>query len=180
VIEAVKSVVANKNQARAIECPQAFGTTLFCDDIRFEFHGKLSLVGVYGYEMVLFGTTFPVTLPKLGLFCAVRFHRSQKISGAKILIYFPEHSEESPTHVQEVPIQLTAEQFPPPDPSEYPEPAEHHGFNHPLLFSPAVVKQPGYIRVRVAEGSDRLKIGSLKIREASSEEIAQVAASTSS
>jgi hypothetical protein len=158
---------------------EPFGTALFCDDIRFESLGKLTLVGTYGYEMVLFGA-FPATLPKLGIHCSVRFHKSQSVSGVKIMIYFPGDAEDSPTNVQDLPIQLNAERFPNPEPPEYPDPSNYYGFNHPMLFSPVIIKQPGYIRVRAVEGTSRIKIGLLRIREASSEEIAQVSANTSS
>jgi hypothetical protein len=36
---------------------------LFCDDIRFEQGGKISLMGIYGGEMIV--ESFPAVLPKL-------------------------------------------------------------------------------------------------------------------
>jgi hypothetical protein len=41
------------------------GTTIFCDDIRFEVGNKVTFVGVYGTD--LFVRDFPITLPKLCL-----------------------------------------------------------------------------------------------------------------
>lgn len=38
-------------------------TTIFCDDVRHELNGKVSLMGVYGGDMYV--TDFPVTLPKI-------------------------------------------------------------------------------------------------------------------
>lgn len=50
------------------EIPLPYGTVLFCDDVRQEMGGKVSLVGVYNREMAFLpGTLFPVTLPKLGV-----------------------------------------------------------------------------------------------------------------
>ena len=40
------------------------GSTIFCDDIRYEINGKVTLVGVYAADMVL-PNDFPVTLPKI-------------------------------------------------------------------------------------------------------------------
>jgi hypothetical protein len=156
---------------------EPFGTTLFCDDIRFESFNKTSLIGLYGYEMLLFGN-FPAQLPKLGMFCCLRFHKSQKVSGIKIQIYFPGDVEESPSHTQEVGFQFEADNFPLPDPAEYPDPSEYYGFNHPFLFSPVIIKQPGYVRIRATAGSNRIKAGSLKIRAALPAEIAQMNVST--
>ena len=44
----------------------AFGLTIFCDDIRSEIDGKISLIGCYTGRMMI-GGEFPVILPKLGL-----------------------------------------------------------------------------------------------------------------
>jgi hypothetical protein len=151
---------------------EPFGTAVFCDDIRFELSNKISLVGVYGYEMVLFGS-FPATLPKLGIFSAVRFPKTQKIPSVKILIYFPGDQEDSPSHTQDIPIQLAPDDFPTPDPSEFPDPSEYYGFNYPILFSPIILRQSGYIRIRAVEGDTRIKVGTMKVREALPNEIAQ-------
>jgi hypothetical protein len=148
-----------------------FGTAVFCDDIRFELFNKVSLIGVYGYELMLLGS-FPTSLPKLGIFTAVRFHKTRSISGVRMLVYFPGDSEAAPSHSQDIPIQLSPDQYPSADPAEYPDPSEYYGFNHPFLFSPVVVRQAGYIRVRAIAGDTVVKVGSLKLREATPEEIA--------
>ena len=152
---------------------EPFGATIFCDDIRFETYAKISLIGVYGYEMVVVGS-FPISLPKLGMLVLVRFHKTQTVPTAKMLIYYPGDAEDAPSHTQEIPTQLDAAQFPWPDPSVYPDPSEFYGVNCPLLFSPVVIRQPGYIRVRVLGGDARVKAGSLKIREATPQEVAQI------
>ena len=48
-----------------------FGYTIFCDDVRNEINGKVTLVGVYAGDVIVLGT-LPVTLPKLGL--SVNYH----------------------------------------------------------------------------------------------------------
>lgn len=42
------------------------GTALFCDDLRHEINGKLSLMGVYTGDMYV--PHFPITLPKICAF----------------------------------------------------------------------------------------------------------------
>jgi hypothetical protein len=45
-------------------------TTIFCDDIRHEINGKVSLMGMYRGEM--FVPDFPITLPKICAFFELR------------------------------------------------------------------------------------------------------------
>jgi hypothetical protein len=148
---------------------EPFGTAIFCDDIRFESFNKVSLIGVYGYELVLFGS-FPASLPKLGIFSSVRFHKTRQLAGAEMRVYFPGDSQETPSHSQHLPVELNPEEFPLPELAEYPDPSEFYGFNHPFLFSPVVIKHAGYIRVRAVAGDMTVKVGSLKVREAGPEE----------
>lgn len=148
---------------------EPFGATIFCDDIRGEVLNKVSLMGVYGYELLIPGS-FPAILPKLGLFMLARFHRSEPVNGADVIVYFPGDPEDQPTLSQHINVQLSEELFPQPSPEEYPDPGQYLGFNHPVTFSPAIIKQPGYIRVRVIAGERRVKLGSLKIREPSPQE----------
>ncbi len=147
-----------------------FATAIFCDDIRFETANKVSLIGMYGYELVLFGS-FPMVLPKFGIFSSVRVPKTQTIDGVKLLIYFPGDAEDLPSHAQDLPIKLQPDDFPAPDPTEYPDPGEYYGFNHPALFSPVVIRQAGYIRVRFIVGDTLIKTGALKVREAQPQEI---------
>lgn len=156
---------------------EPFGTAVFCDDIRSETFNKFSLMGVYGYELVLFGK-FPAMLPRLGIFMSLRVHISQKVDGAKILTYFPGDAQDAPTRTEQINVKLDSETFSLPDPNEYPDPSEFYGFNHHVLFSPAVINQHGFIRVRAIIGGHRIKVGSLKLREALPEEKPEAAKST--
>jgi hypothetical protein len=47
----------------------AWGVSLFCDDIRQEIAGKVSLIGIYGQDMVVHGE-FPALYPKLCIYVA--------------------------------------------------------------------------------------------------------------
>ena len=154
------------------------GTTIFCDDIRVELFNKATLIGMYGYELVVFGK-FPVTLPKLGIFLSLRFHREKKINGAQVRVYFPGVFDESAAYIENLPIKLDKDSFPMPDPVQYPDPGEFYGFNHPIMFSPAVIKEAGYIRVRAIAGGETIKCGSLRLREATSDEMPKAIPSSS-
>jgi hypothetical protein len=141
----------------------AFGITTFCDDIRFEQLGKLSLIGCYGSDLIVF-SELPVVLPKLCFFVQLRFPpvsiQSVKI---KILIYFPGDEDDSPTFSQDLP--------PIPDdlkmkPKELPSDKDlvrQMSVNHNILISPLMLKQEGFIKVRVNINDQILRAGALKI-----------------
>lgn len=148
---------------------EPFGTCLFCDDIRFEMFNKLSLMGIYGPELISW-TKFPLALPRLGIYTSARFHQSEIISSPKVLVYFPGDADGTPTVSQDVPFHLSPETIPKLDRTEYPDPGEFFGFNHPIILAPAVIKQSGYMRVRVVAGPHRVKAGMMRVREASDEE----------
>ena len=48
------------------DSPEAYGYTIFCDDIRAEVGGKLTYVGSYSGTMLVHGS-FPTIVPKLAL-----------------------------------------------------------------------------------------------------------------
>lgn len=52
-----------------------FLATIFCDDIRQEVGGKISLIGVY--NGVMYVPQFPVTLPKLWLMASLTMPRKE-------------------------------------------------------------------------------------------------------
>jgi hypothetical protein len=49
-----------------LQPPEIVGYTTFCDDIRFEVDGKVSLIGSYNGVMNIRGE-FPATLPKFAM-----------------------------------------------------------------------------------------------------------------
>ena len=60
-----------------------FGITTYCDDIRYELGGKLTLVGCYIGEMTAYGTA-PIMLPT---FCAlVNFRASKALNFTEISV----------------------------------------------------------------------------------------------
>ncbi|MDU9399028.1 DUF6941 family protein [Pseudomonas sp. zfem003] len=59
-----------------------FATSLFCDDIRQEVNGKLSLIGVY--QGVLYVSAFPATLPKICFIIHIHSPFSQKFNSLSL------------------------------------------------------------------------------------------------
>jgi hypothetical protein len=150
--------------------PVSTGHTVFCDDIRFEVGGKVSLIGVYQAVMFVQGE-FPITLPKFGL--SVRY--IEKIGACsdevKLRVFLPGDAEDAPTIDGVIPMEeirqaaaedrlvSTVGNEDARPPVEY----VHVGSN--ILISPLVLKQPGVIRVRAFCGDNEIKLGTLGIRK---------------
>src|SRR5579864_3625715 len=65
-----------------------YGHTIFCDDIRFEINGKVTLVGIYAGDMV-FGRELPATLPKFCLRIAYTERPNESTEPVQIRVYMP-------------------------------------------------------------------------------------------
>ena len=87
------------------------------------------------------------------------------------MVYLPGDPEDAPTNTTDLPWK-TDGIFPMPDPKEFPDPADTYAFTLPFIFSPVTIKQAGYIRVRIQDGTTRIKVGALKLREGTPAEIA--------
>lgn len=140
--------------------PALYGYSLFCDDLRREEGGKVTLVGVYSSEMIIFGS-FPVTLPKLALIVTYVERPSQSYEPLELAIYFPGDADGEPSHRRSLPAEMLEEfrqQRPEPD-------AEDPILTMRLdwMFSPVNIKQEGRIKVRMIRGGTEIKLGTLRI-----------------
>jgi hypothetical protein len=136
-----------------------FGLTLFCDDIRREVNNKISLIGVYSAELVVF-SPFPVSLPKLGFHIDVRFTAEQPVMDeVTLLIYLPGDVDSAPTINQVIPWKhhsQTDEELPP-------DVISVSNFLYSFVLSPIILKQAGFIRVRILHGEQRIRVGALEV-----------------
>jgi hypothetical protein len=137
------------------------GYTIFCDDIRHEIGGKLTLVGVYRAEMLV-RANLPVRLPKLGMMILFETPPDQPISSLELTIHLPGDPDDAPSFSGTV-DQIKTPAFP--DDSQEVD----HWFvvASDLLLSPLAIKQEGYIRVRAKVEGETFRIGALRIRRAS-------------
>jgi hypothetical protein len=147
----------------------AWGTTLFADDIRFEVAGKYSVIGIYNIDMVLPIVSFPVSIPK---FCVLV--KYQEIKGAfkddiVVKIYFPGDPKDNPSFTNTIPKE-TRETT---DAAPTLEEGEERILNItlPIIFSPLTIKEEGIIKVRVECGGNTIKLGRLVIRAVDSAEM---------
>src|SRR5262249_10273063 len=82
--------------------PDAWGYTIFCDDIRVEVGGKLTYVGSYGGRMGVYGT-FPCVLPKIFLGIVYYQHLGKVELPIKFWVFLPGDADEKPSIVAEWP-----------------------------------------------------------------------------
>jgi len=146
----------------AVPIPNAFGNTIFCDDIRNEEGGKSTYVGIY-HSVMYVPSPFPAVLPKFGM--AISYiEKVGACSGpAKINIFFPGDAEDVPTLSFDVPIEKARSgPLPPLDP-DFPRDEPIWRAYMPLLLSPFVLKQRGIIKVRALVGGDVIKLGALRV-----------------
>lgn len=143
------------------------GYTDFCDDVRHEIGGKLTLVGVYGSSMLIH-EPFPATLPKLCL-SITYFERVNAISGpVQVRIFLPGNRADEPDMELTLPIesmrrdaQIAGHNNKVLERPEEGEPTLIARF--PIVISPFEIEEPGNLRVRVVADGKVFRFGSLNI-----------------
>jgi Family of unknown function (DUF6941) len=146
-----------------VELPDRFGHSVFCDDIRFEEGGKISLLGVYQGAMYIHGD-FPATLPKFGIL--LRYHERIGIDASKLIfkVFMPGDPDEAPSVAGEVPIEELRKQVASTSDQEGEEP-RFHIVQANFVLSPLLIKQPGVIKVRATADSQIIRMGVLRIHK---------------
>lgn len=138
------------------DTPDAFGDTVFCDDIRTEVGGKFSLVGVYPSGLQV--PAFPITFPKFG-FCASFWQRREAFKGQLSLrIYFPGDEDEKPS----VEAQLDADNVP----EGVAKGPPYIVMRANIVLTGMVLNGPGSLKSRVLREGILVPIGSLPILQA--------------
>lgn len=142
---------------------EPLGISLFSDDIRFELHNKISLIGCYGPEMIITGD-FPFLLSKLGIFVQLRLPPGN-CSPSRINIYLPDSKDDDPAVVVNIgaPTAANVEKSQQPVGSDA---MSLLGTNVPILITPVQINAEGFIKVRVICGEKIIKAGTLKITRA--------------
>lgn len=120
-----------------------FLSTVYCDDIRQEVGGKLSLIGIY--NTVMYVQQFPVTLPKLWIMATYVVSRDEPPKNLKIRVLKNTEPladlDATPDHLQELANQ-SAPIVPMPEGSERVISAQSH-----VCFSPFLLDGPCVLRV---------------------------------
>ncbi|HVU31398.1 MAG TPA: hypothetical protein VHE36_13455 [Sphingomicrobium sp.] len=129
------------------------GYTIFCDDIRQEYNGKLTFVGAYADTLIINGP-LPALLPK---FCAMIVYREEPTSlePVEIKIFLPGHDYDSPATV----FRIDA-----PQPDLVPEQTGEFLMRECRFFwegTGVVIEQEGQVRVRAFRGDEEIKLGAM-------------------
>jgi len=147
---------------------EPYGITIFCDDIREELNGKISLIGCYGPDLQFFGNA-PVVLPKLAFHIIVRLPCDKPIPPLKLIVFFPGDKDEQPTMLVELPVPENLKQEPESglEPNVLiPDGMRTYILRQHFILSPVQITQEGFIRVRLMYGDDKIRLGVLKVQQA--------------
>jgi hypothetical protein len=149
----------------------SWGFSLFCDDLRQEVGGKLSVMGIYGADMLFPATVeFPIAIPK---FCIlVKYYEAKDAFTNDIIIrvFLPGDTKQTP--MVALPIQRA--HLPPDAGAPYPlDEDQERIFNLtvPLTMAPFQIKQEGFVKVRAVVGETTTRLGSLRIRRLQPDEV---------
>jgi len=144
----------------------AFGIAIFCDDIREEVGGKVSLIGCYGTDLQFTGMSFPVGVPKLAIYVVARLPIEQQLPQLQLRVYFPGDADEAPTTKIDLTPQTSWEEEPVGPLVADLEKARLLRF--PIVIAPALLKEQGFVRVRLKYGPQLVRLGALRIHSVAS------------
>jgi hypothetical protein len=148
-----------------IERSSPNGYALFCDDIRIERTGKVTLVGAYpsGVIFIFSDKKFPIALPKLCIYGSYFVSSSRTVPLYSIHIILPGDPEDAPS-AKITPQNLNATPFDLPQAMMMEDKSLMVGATFQLIMSPFTIKQPGRIRVYAVLDGKGLRIGSLDVK----------------
>jgi hypothetical protein len=153
----------------------AWGFSLFCDDIRAEVGGKMSVMGIYQADMVFPpSTVFPFNITKLCILVKYYEEPGKLTEDLELRVSIPGDSADKPSIVVPMPrsdVDKSGKGFPL-------ESDQKHvvGVTVPLSLTPLRLNEPGFVKVRMRCGSIVTNLGSLMIRAADPKENLQFSA----
>lgn len=144
-----------------------YGLTVFCDDIRTESHGKRMYLGVYNSELLV-GQDFPLVLPTFGFAITYLEPIESPVEPVKIKIFAPGENGEDEVLAD---IDLPDDRPARPE-SQLPDAqAEFRAAIIPVKMGPLALGSSGYLKVRAYRGSEEVRLGSLRVRQMTEDEV---------
>ena len=138
-----------------------FATTVFCDDVREEKGGKISLIGCYGMDLRLIDP-MPIALPKLGIVISIYVPLSE-IRPLTIILRVFMPGAVDPVVVATLNVNLPAHL------EKLPTEVERLGIRHVVILSPAVLFEEGFVRVTYEIDGKTNTCGLLRVITAANE-----------
>jgi hypothetical protein len=150
--------------------PDIYGYTVFCDDIRQEFDGKLIFIGVYSGTMIVH-VPFPFKLPTFAMSVILFQRKKVFIPRVGLRVFLPGDAEdvasitvEAGETVEGAIIAATSAETDALHPdSHVPDEDRYVSMQSNMRFVQFEIKQPGLIKVRAVIGDDLIRIGGLRI-----------------
>jgi hypothetical protein len=142
---------------------KSWGTTIFADDLRQETGNKFSLMGVYQFDMIV-QQDFPISLPKFAILINYYEIKGAFNEGLNVKIFLPGNKEDAPQLTWQ--IDGTARDNVK-SPYEVVEADAERLFTLtiPIILTPIIINEEGFIKVRVQCGDTTTKLGRLMIRK---------------
>lgn len=125
---------------------------VFCDDVRREEGGKVSLMGIYQSTLTVTGTILPIVLPKICILVEARSPSDQRPKKLVVRVMLDEDELARGDFTEE---QLQAD--PPHGPHAY--------TTHGLVFQlqPFAIAKNGILRVRADVDDEEILVGGINI-----------------
>jgi hypothetical protein len=150
------------------DSPEAYGYTIFCDDIRAEVGGKLTYVGSYSGTMLVHGS-FPTIVPKLALGIVYLQRRDRLILPITFWIFLPGDAEDKPSIIAEMPHEAAID-FGKVFAQKVETEETFVTLYSQFALTPLHIAQPGILKVRAVRGDQLIRLGGLVIMPAPVEE----------
>jgi hypothetical protein len=134
------------------------GCTIFCDDLRQETSGKITIVGAYSGGMQITGE-MPVIIPRFSAMIMLWLDpdTSRKDVLLKIL-YETDEGEES--EVFSKPLQVGKENVTNPMPKKRPD---HLEIRAMIQLGNVEIDRAGRFKARIYDGDDEIRVGTLRV-----------------
>src|ERR1700730_17425735 len=154
--------------------PEAYGYTIFCDDIRAEIGGKLTFVGAYTTEMFVHGT-FPIILPKFALGIVYHQRHDSIVLPVKFWIFVPGDPDEKPSIEAGMPEEAAEQTI---ANVKTMAAAAQGTIQQPyatlfsqMILTPFPIREPGILKVRAVRGDRLIRLGALRIKVADQSQV---------
>ena len=145
-----------------------FGSAIFCDDIRHEVSGKVSLIGIYSGSMILHGGDFPFLIPKFGMvFIYFEKHEAAQASPLILKIWFPGDEADKPSIEAELPIEEIRKKAQAERSKDTPLKGEFVRLDTHMVLTSVILKEEGRVVARAyRDGGEEVRLGTLRIQKA--------------
>jgi hypothetical protein len=151
-----------------VDTPDVYGFTVFCEDIRREIHGGVSLIGVVSGAISVSGQ-FPVNIPKFSFAVALLQRRPVFNPNVRVWIFLPGDDDQNAsiqTALAEPQPGATVAALNATTPIKEKDQA-YATLNGHLTFAPLTLKTEGVIKVRAIIGEKIYRLGALFVSQQS-------------